>query len=104
MTRGFSIARLVGVFAVFAAFVLVATRMVEREADPAVPQPRATRKVALENAPATIVPGKRRKSETPEIALAKGPLDEDSSLDMAAQVWSRLIPEEELARQARAAR
>ena len=99
MARGFSIARLVGVFAVFAAFVLVATRMVEREADPAAPQPRATRKVAFENAPATIVPGKRRKSETPEIALAKGPLDEDSSLDMAAQVWSRLIPEEELARQ-----
>ena len=72
---------------------------IEREADPAAPQPRATRKVAFENAPATIVPGKRRKSETPEIALAKGPLDEDSSLDMAAQVWSRLIPEEELARQ-----
>ncbi|HMN73321.1 MAG TPA: transglycosylase SLT domain-containing protein [Rhodoblastus sp.] len=95
--RGFSVARLAAVFALFAGFVMVAAQMIERDAEPA-GQPRASRKLALEAAPPTIAPGRRRKPETP-LVVAKGPLDEDSSLDMAAQVWGRVLPEDDLARQ-----
>ncbi|MCB1542121.1 MAG: transglycosylase SLT domain-containing protein, partial [Rhodoblastus sp.] len=96
---GFSVARLVAVFALFAGFVVVAAQMVERDADPASNATRASRKLVLDDAPASIVPGKRRKVEKASAKLATGPLDEDSSLDIARQVRDRMIPEDELARQ-----
>jgi len=96
---GFSVARLAVVFALFGGFVVVATQMIERDADPVASQSRASRKLALDSAPPTIVPGKRRKSDARDMIVAKGPLDEDSSIEMAAQVWGRMIPEDELARQ-----
>ena len=96
---GFSVVRLAAVFALFAGFVVVAAQMVGREVDPASSQSRASRRLALDNAPATIVPGKRRKAEAPAAKVATGPLDEDSSLDIAQQVRDRMIPEDELARQ-----
>lgn len=95
---GFSIARLAVVFAVFGGFVVVATQMIERDGDPAGPS-RASRRLTLEDAPASIVPGKRRKAEKASAMLATGPLDEDSSVDIAAQVRARMIPEDELAKQ-----
>lgn len=96
---GFSVARLAAVFALFAGFVVVASQMIERDADPASNQTRASRKLALDNAPPTIVPGARRKPEVVASVVAKGPLDEDSSFDIAAKVRERMIPEAELARQ-----
>ena len=95
-SRGFSVARLGLVFALFAGLIVVVVTTVERAAEPA-GAARNSRKLALDAPPATL-PAKRRRAAT-EVALAKGPLDEDSSLDMAAQVWGRVIPEDELARQ-----
>lgn len=94
---GFSVARLAVVFAAFAALAAVVVQTLERAAEPAGAS-RSSRKLTLDSPPPTITPGKRRKAEQPVVA-ANGPLDEDSSLDMAAQVWGRVIPEEELARQ-----
>ncbi|MFT4098252.1 MAG: transglycosylase SLT domain-containing protein [Rhodoblastus sp.] len=96
-SRGFSVVRLAGVFAMFAGFVVVAAQMIERDAEPA-GAARASRKLALEAAPPTIVPGKRRRSEA-QTDVARGPLDEDSSVDIAQQVRDRMIPEDELDRQ-----
>jgi len=95
---GFSIARLSLVFAAFAGLVLVAAQVVSRDADPT-NAPRASRKLALDSAPQTILPGKRRKADPQILAALSGPLDEDYAPDMAAQVWGRVLPEEELARQ-----
>ena len=97
--RGFSVARLAFIFLAFAGVVIAAVRMAPKDATPAAGEPRASRKLALGDAPAAITPGKRRKSAEPEIVAPKGPQDADTSLDMAAQVWGRVLPEEELAKQ-----
>lgn len=95
-TPGFCILRLAGVFALFASLAVIGAPLMKRKAEPDGGQ-RNARRLALENAPQTIEPGRRQKPEAPQIAAQTGPLDEFSAPDIAAEVRSRMIPEEKLA-------
>lgn len=87
----FAILRLTLVFGLFASVVAVAFRTAPANDPPSTSRPRSTRPVAIREAPPRV--------EKSAVVQLKGPLDEDSSLDMVDQVWARRIPEAELARQ-----